>query len=455
MDRVFALIMLMERIIKHIERLLLLHDCVIIPDFGGFVLQSVPAVYLDEEHSFTPARKEIVFNPTLTHNDGLLSESYMQAYSVDFHKAQQFVRKDVTEMKEILDNYAELQMGAIGFFIKEDDRLIFMPGKNSDVLFSTQSYGLPIFHYLPLSARHPVMISTLKVPEAEIQPETEISPAKTEKQGKNVIYRIPVTRTFLRVVGATAAAILLFLFISTPVTDVNKASYSASFIPQEIMPKKTADDIVSDAFSASGEFAYNASDHSGYVTEHVAVPGVKEATDKPDPVSDMENPTNAETMSEKAGATSEKAETASKTTETKSKTAGARAGKTGTKSANTGAKTRSRSTTTTTRSKSSSSASNSSASASKSAETKASASNSTAGGANYYVIIGSFNNRTQAQNYIRQLKGVDMGNVGILVRDGRVRVYAQGFVTEHAAQTYMNKLRQNPKHAQAWTYKAK
>lgn len=430
----------MERIVKHLERLLLLHDCVIIPDFGGFVLQSVTAVYMGDEHSFTPARKEIVFNPTLTHNDGLLIESYMQEYAADFNKAQLLVRKDVAGMKELLDDYSELQLGTIGLFFNENERLIFMPGKNSDLLFSTQSYGLPVFHYLPLSARHPVMITAVKAPEAEMESETKKSPEKTEKRGKNVIYRIPVTRTFLRAIGATAAAILLFLFISTPVTDVNKASYSASFIPQEIMPKKTADDIVSDAFSVSG-VAYNASDNSGYVAEHVASPGM-----------------NAETTSMKTGTTSEKPktapvkpETAPKTTDTKSKMTGENAGKTGSTSVNADAKARTGSASTAVKPTSS----KSSASTNSSASTKASVSNNTAGIANYYVIIGSFNNRTQAQNYIRQLKGMDMGNVGILVRDGRVRVYAQGFATENAAQTYMNKLRQNPKHTQAWTYKAK
>lgn len=410
METKCALSMWMERIIEHIERLLLLHDCVIIPDFGGFVLQSVSAVHSDEEHSFTPARKEIVFNPTLTHNDGLLTESYMQKYAVDFQKAQQLVRKDVAEMKESLDDYSELQMGTIGFFVKEDERLIFMPGRSSDVLFSTQSYGLPVFHYLPLSARHPMMMAAVKAPAptSETEPEAEIAPEKTEKQGKNVIYRIPVTRTFLRAVGAAAAAVLLFLFISTPVTDVNKASYSASFIPQEIMPKKSADDIVSDAFStssasASDELASNASDHSGYVAE-VASPETK--------------PANIETKTDAAPKPA--ASNASSTNSSASKAAETKVAET--KPAET-----------------------------KPAETKA----STAGGANYYVIIGSFNNRTQAQNYIKHLKGVDMGHVGILVRDGRVRVYAQGFATENAAQTYMNKLRQNPKHAQAWTYKAK
>jgi hypothetical protein len=47
----------------------------------------------------------------------------------------------------------------------------------------------------------------------------------------------------------------------------------------------------------------------------------------------------------------------------------------------------------------------------------------------------------------------EANTAGLLVRDGHVRVYAQGFSTEKSANLYMNKLRQTTKHKQAWTYK--
>ena len=58
----------MLRIISHIERLLLVHDCVIVPKFGGFVLQSIPAQQV-EMYTFRPSRKELRFNVTLPFAD--------------------------------------------------------------------------------------------------------------------------------------------------------------------------------------------------------------------------------------------------------------------------------------------------------------------------------------------------------------------------------------------------
>ena len=388
----------MDRLIEHIERLLLRHDCVIIPDFGGFVLQSVSAMYVDNEHSFTPSRKEIVFNPTLTHNDGLLIEAYMQANSIDFSKAQQLVRKDVAGMKEYIEDYSELQIGEVGLFMKDDKRLIFMPGKNSDNMFSVSSYGLPVFHYLPLSLRTPLVLSKDSASAA-----SDDSPKKTAvKRGGNVIYNIPVTRTFLRAVATTAAAILLFLFISTPVSDVNNASYSASFVPHEIMPKRTSDDVVSNIFSGL-------SDKVEYVSEPDFTSGA--ATDNKFELEEAKAAVELDAIAKVRTTAKPEVNPDVKASSTKSAT-------------------------------------NTKSSTAKSAATATS-------GVKYYVIIASFENRTQAQSYIKRLKGAESGTAGVVSGDGRVRVYAQHFTTEKAAQSHMNKIRQNPKHKQAWVYKAK
>ena len=60
---------------RHIEALLLTHDCVIVPGLGGFVTQYVPAYYVEEENLFIPPHRTIAFNAGLSLNDGLLVES--------------------------------------------------------------------------------------------------------------------------------------------------------------------------------------------------------------------------------------------------------------------------------------------------------------------------------------------------------------------------------------------
>ena len=127
----------MLRIVTHIERLLLVHDCVIVPKFGGFVLQAVPAMQHKEEHTFRPLRKEIGFNMTLQHNDGLLPESYMQMHEVSYRQAQLMLEEDVEDIKNILQQYGKLSLGVLGSFsIGVQCRLVWLacfpfPGSRS------------------------------------------------------------------------------------------------------------------------------------------------------------------------------------------------------------------------------------------------------------------------------------------------------------------------------------
>lgn len=216
----------MLRIITHIERLLLVHDCVIVPRFGGFVLQSVSAVQDVEGHTFRPSRKEIGFNVTLQHNDGLLSESYMQMYEANYRNAQLMLEEDIEEMKTSLQQYKRLSLGVLGsFHVGEEGQIIFFPGETG--LFSVSSYGLPVFDF----------------------PALVLAPAEREK---DTLY-IPVSRRLVRTAVASVAAVALFLLISTPVTDVNQDTYTASFIPTEMVSYKAASPTVAPTAAAAGK----------------------------------------------------------------------------------------------------------------------------------------------------------------------------------------------------------
>ncbi|MDR2385368.1 MAG: SPOR domain-containing protein [Tannerella sp.] len=381
----------MNSLIEHIERLLLLHDCVIIPDFGGFVLQSVSASHDAETNIFFPPRKEVVYNQTLDHNDGLLIEAYMKKCGTDFSKAQQTVRNNVTLLKDTLENEGELSFGSVGLFVKDEERLVFVQGKNSDVLFASSSFGLPVFHFLPLQNRK----QSSTAATVSVKPAITIQPVKGEhnkkSENKNILYKIPVTKAFVRIVVAVAAAILLFLLISTPVKDVDKESYKASFVPQEIMPKKTAEDIVNESFAKAEE----------------QVSSIKHQE-----IADIEQESKDKDISENNIA---KIETFKATPAT---------------------------------------VSGSNTPTSSPAKTNSSSSVNTPK-VNFYVIIGSFATKTQANTFIKSLKGQEARTAGIITVDGHVRVYAQGFVTEKSAYSYMNKLRQSTKHKQAWTCKVK
>ena len=99
---------------KHIESLLLKHDCVIVPGLGGFVTQYVPARRIDDEMLFLPPCRSVGFNPQLTLNDGLLVQSYMQAYDTNYPETVKLINNSVQQLKIQLQEEGEYELSGIG-----------------------------------------------------------------------------------------------------------------------------------------------------------------------------------------------------------------------------------------------------------------------------------------------------------------------------------------------------
>ena len=139
----------MMRLTTHIERLLLTNDCVIVPGFGGFVSRTIPEAKEEEAHRFRPVRKEIVFNGTLRHTDGLLPESYMRMYGVDYQEARLMMDEDIESLRATLEREKRITLGRIGAFsVGEEGQVIFSPG-DSVVLTG----DVPFPRFAPLIGR--------------------------------------------------------------------------------------------------------------------------------------------------------------------------------------------------------------------------------------------------------------------------------------------------------------
>lgn len=211
----------MMRLTTHIERLLLTNDCVIVPGFGGFVSRTIPEAKEEEAHRFRPVRKEIVFNGTLRHTDGLLPESYMRMYGVDYQEARLMMDEDIESLRATLEREKRITLGRIGAFsVGEEGQVIFSPGDS--VVLNADSYGLATFHF---PALHP--LSEEETPDTGEQ--------ITGKRARKDVFYIPISRKWARVIAASAAVVALFLLTSTPIRDVNPSAYTASFIPTEMI----------------------------------------------------------------------------------------------------------------------------------------------------------------------------------------------------------------------------
>ncbi|MEC8606277.1 MAG: hypothetical protein VXX92_03140, partial [Bacteroidota bacterium] len=104
----------MVQLTKYIVQLLHQHDCVIIPDFGGFVAQYKPATLDSVTGFYSPPSKQILFNINLKNNDGLLTNQIAQDQDVSFTKATQIIADFVLNVKNQLKENKTFQFINLG-----------------------------------------------------------------------------------------------------------------------------------------------------------------------------------------------------------------------------------------------------------------------------------------------------------------------------------------------------
>ena len=252
----FAVVNELER---HIEILLLSNDCVIVPDFGGFMAHHVDARYDGRDNMFLPPLRTVGFNPQLKMNDSLLAQSYVEAYDISYPEAIDRLANEVAEIRQRLENEGKYEINNIGtIYLNEDGNYTFEPCEAG--ILTPNYYGLGGFDMLPLSAQeNEPTVSFEKTNSANIAENIEIN--QEEKQAEPVVALQNVTansvfdvnddnekpsaefilikKSWLRNLAAACIAIIAFFAISTPLRTPNvQTSKIDTGMLTRIMPKE-------------------------------------------------------------------------------------------------------------------------------------------------------------------------------------------------------------------------
>ena len=183
---------------NYINDLLYRYNCVIIPDFGGFVTNRISAKVNNASNTFYPPAKQITFNSHLKVNDGLLVNYIASSENISFEKASNIVTMSVIKWKNEI-NTGSIQIGAVGVLtLNENGQIIFEPNKKINYL--TESFGLTS-----------VESESIKRNKAHVIPLIPIL-EKEERKG------IPA---FIKY-AATAAILLTFSFVGNNVYQQNE-----------------------------------------------------------------------------------------------------------------------------------------------------------------------------------------------------------------------------------------
>jgi nucleoid DNA-binding protein len=132
-----------------IKELLFGHDCVIVPGFGGFIGNYMPARIDKSTGTFYPPVKQISFNRNLNHNDGLLLGSISASSEINYGDARTLVEEFVADIRKKLGKGEKVTFDHIGSFVNNyEGNVQFEPDRSAN--YHLDSYGLEPFKCLPL-----------------------------------------------------------------------------------------------------------------------------------------------------------------------------------------------------------------------------------------------------------------------------------------------------------------
>ncbi len=130
-----------------IGNLLLQHNCVVVPSFGGFVAQRVPARLDELTSTMHPPKKSVLFNKQLISNDGLLVQAYAHHAKLNYSQAEIEVKNCVGLWEKQLNEGQRVSIDRVGIlFLDKERNLSFEQDRFYNLLL--ESYGLGSIHFV-------------------------------------------------------------------------------------------------------------------------------------------------------------------------------------------------------------------------------------------------------------------------------------------------------------------
>jgi len=221
----------------YLVELLRLHDCVIVPDLGGFIANYRPAEMDLAGNRFKPPVKEIIFTGKLNRNDGLLVNHISETEGVGYMEARRIISEFVDEIWSKLENGEKIEFANIGSLnFDRNGKLIFEPGVHENFLLD--AYGLEGFHF------------------PQLEPKDIIS-AKRVFTGKEAVRPVFISRK-VKILAVGIPILLSLIFIPVPKyswKNNSNASIQTSAINIPVNGSFSASTVVSSDSSVIGKSA--------------------------------------------------------------------------------------------------------------------------------------------------------------------------------------------------------
>jgi len=216
----------MFSLIDHIEYLMTRNDCVVIPGWGALVAHYQPSSSDEQAGWLVRPQREIGFNASVQHNDGLLAQSLMRREGLSYADAMRCIDDSVSGMRRQLAQGIDVSMGRLGYLRHTQD------GHTEYVSYDHQQ---PSDEYYGLGN---VPIKTLDALALEREQAREQAVAAfTEHTTQVDTHRSWLSGRVARLAASVAVLIGLGVLLTTPVLVDRSHRDMASVVPTVSAPQ--------------------------------------------------------------------------------------------------------------------------------------------------------------------------------------------------------------------------
>lgn len=228
----------MLEIERHIARLLLDSDCLIVPGLGGFVVHHSCAVFNSQRNIFFPPKRVLGFDNRLSMSDSVLAQSIVDHSDLSIPEAMRSIEQDVDELRRMIEESGKYTIGGIGTLRKSASVANFY-----DFTPCSSSFVSPGLYGLSDIETEMLQEESAEQPVALLETETEQLPSVK----RHISINIP--ENLLHQICAAVVALLIFVLFPSQVGHNTKQLLSQYAVDTDmlyrIMPKETVGNMQS------------------------------------------------------------------------------------------------------------------------------------------------------------------------------------------------------------------
>jgi hypothetical protein len=177
-----------------------------------------PARLNEEWGMILPPTREICFNASICHNDGLIANSIARREQISYASACVLMERGIEEMKRRLESEGEISIGNIGTIrIGDEGKLSYTPA------------------YSPIRHSERIGFNAISLPK-QTQRNIEVEENKTE----DAYYRFAISKKAIRVAASIIVMLTVALSVFLPLKSNTATSDLASILPVDKIEKSVS-----------------------------------------------------------------------------------------------------------------------------------------------------------------------------------------------------------------------